>query len=272
LSKEKKAPLDKTFLCIKMKPSMKLGVNIDHVATLRQARRETFPDPVEAAKLALKGGADSIVAHLREDRRHIQDSDIFKIRSISPRFDLEMAAVNEMTEIALRVRPDYVTLVPEKRLEITTEGGLDVKSKMKNLSADRQDNKSKMKLMIDKLQRKGIKVSLFIDPEPEQILASAKSGAQIIEIHTGQFARLFQKDNKNKMEKAFEKITKLTAYANELGLVVNAGHGLDYQNISKIVKIPGIEELNIGFSIISRAIFVGIKQAVEEMKTCISSV
>jgi pyridoxine 5-phosphate synthase len=251
---------------------MKLGVNIDHVATLRQARRETFPNPVEAARLALKGGADSIVAHLREDRRHIQDSDIFEIRKISPRFDLEMAAVEEMVNIALKVRPDYVTLVPEKRQEITTEGGLDVKSKIKNLSADRQNNKSKMKLMIDKLQKKGIMVSLFIDPEPEQILASAKSGAKMIEIHTGQFARSFLKNDKKQIKTCLEKIKKLTSQANELGLVVNAGHGLDYQNVKDIAKIAGIEELNIGFSIISRAIFVGIEQAVREMTTCISSV
>ncbi|OGC07583.1 pyridoxine 5'-phosphate synthase [candidate division WOR-1 bacterium RIFOXYA2_FULL_36_21] len=232
---------------------MKLGINIDHIATLRQARLEKFPDPVEAAIWALKGGADGIVCHLREDRRHIQDEDVARLRKIpEARLDLEMAAIPEMIGIALKLKPDYVTLVPEKRREITTEGGLDVVK-----------NKKKLKPVIGKLQEKGIDVSLFIDPEPEQIEESAVLGAKFVEIHTGAYANA-----KTVRQKAFQllKIQKMIEKAVWIGLRVNAGHGLNYQNVGDIVKIGNIEELNIGFSVISRAVFVGIKQAVEEMK------
>ena len=232
---------------------MKLGINIDHIATLRQARLEKFPDPVEAAIWALKGGADGIVCHLREDRRHIQDEDVARLRKIpEARLDLEMAAIPEMIGIALKLKPDYVTLVPEKRREITTEGGLDVVK-----------NKKKLKPVIGKLQEKGIDESLFIDPEPEQIEESAVLGAKFVEIHTGAYANA-----KTVRQKAFQllKIQKMIEKAVWIGLRVNAGHGLNYQNVGDIVKIGNIEELNIGFSVISRAVFVGIKQAVEEMK------
>jgi pyridoxine 5-phosphate synthase len=239
---------------------MKLGVNLDHIATLRQARREIFPDPAEAAREAISGGADGIVCHLREDRRHIQDEDVFKLRKLKTRLDLEMAATSEMLKFALRVIPDMVTLVPEKRQEITTEGGLDVKLKIKN-------QKSKVMLIIKKLQSAGIVVSLFVDPEPEQINASAETGAEFVEIHTGKYARSsYVKERTLTIKKELEKIKAAVKLAKGLGLRINAGHGLDYNNVRKIAKIPGMEELNIGFSIVARSVFVGIKQAVIEMR------
>ena len=231
---------------------MKLGVNIDHIATLRQARLESFPDPILAAKEAIAGGADGIVCHLREDRRHIQDKDVFALKKLKTRLDLEMAATDEMVKIACKLKPEMVTIVPEKRREVTTEGGLDVKSQL-------QTSKSKtiFKSQIQKLKKAGIIVSLFVDPEPEQIKASAQSGAEFIEIHTGEYART---------GKGLGKIKKITKLAQKLGLRVNAGHGLDYDNLADIIKIPGIEELNIGYAIIARAVFVGMKQAVAEMR------
>lgn len=239
---------------------IKLGVNIDHIATLRQARKETFPDPVEIAKEAIAGGADGIVCHLREDRRHIQDKDVFRLRKLKSRLDLEMAATPEMLKLALKVKPDMVTLVPEKREEITTEGGLDIKLKIKN-------KKSKIKEYIWKLNRTGIIVSLFVDPEPEQIKASAETGAEFVEIHTGRYARAsYIKGRTLTVKKELEKIKSAVVLARGLGLRVNAGHGLDYNNVGEIVKIPGIEELNIGFSIVARSVFVGMRQAVAEMK------
>jgi len=231
-----------------LRSRLKLGVNIDHVATLRQARGESFPDVIEAARQAIAGGADSIVAHLREDRRHIQDSDILAIRKHIKRFDMEMAATPEMLKIALAVKPDIATIVPEKRKELTTEGGLDVAS-----------NLGKLIRFAGRLERAGIKVSLFVDPEPEQIIASSRTGASFIEIHTGAYAR-----NSSKAE--LNKIRKAVRLAKAIGLRVNAGHGLDCGNVSAVARIPGIEELNIGFSIIARAVFVGIKAATTEMK------
>lgn len=222
---------------------MRLGVNIDHIATLRQARREDFPDPAEAAREAVSGGADGIVCHLREDRRHIQDEDVFRLRKLKTRLDLEMAATSEMLDFALKLKPEMVTIVPEKRQEITTEGGLDVKPGIKQY--------------VKKFKDSGIIVSLFIDPEPEQIKASAETGAEFIEIHTGEYAR---------SPKEIKKIKAAVKLARGLGLKVNAGHGLDYNNVREICKIPGIEELNIGYSIIARSVFVGMKKAVVEMR------
>jgi len=231
---------------------MKLGVNIDHIATLRQARLESFPDPVLAAEQAILGGADGIVCHLREDKRHIQPNDVKRLRQIETRLDLEMAATDEMVQFALKIKPEYVTLVPEKRREVTTEGGLDV-----------VQNRKKLAPIIKKLQDKGIAVSLFIDPVSSQIEESAILGAFFIEIHTGAYANA---KTETKRKKELEKIEYFTEKARLIGLRVNAGHGLDYSNISPVLRIDGIEELNIGFSIISRAVFVGIKEAVREMK------
>jgi len=234
---------------------VKLGVNIDHIATLRQARLETIPDPIAAARECIAGGADGIVCHLREDRRHIQDKDVYRLRELPTRLDLEMAATPEMVKFALKVKPDYVTLVPEKRAELTTEGGLDVVRHSK-----------KLKPIIKKLQDKGITVSLFIDPRPSQVEESAILQARFIEIHTGTFANT--KDAaKRKLE--YQKIGTVTQKALLIGLRVNAGHGLDYQNVKDIVRIFGIEELNIGFSIVARSVIVGIRKATAEMKVCL---
>jgi pyridoxine 5-phosphate synthase len=234
---------------------MKLGVNIDHIATLREARQEKFPDPVGAAKAALAGGADGIVCHLREDRRHIQDCDVVGLRQLPTRLDLEMAATDEMTRIALKLKPDMVTIVPEKRQEITTEGGLDLKSKVKS-------QKSKLRNIIRKLQDKGIKVSLFIDPDHDQVAEAAVLMADFIELHTGKYCR-------SGSARELEKLGVAAQQARLIGLRVNAGHGLDYHNVSPIAKIPGMEELNIGFAIIARSVLVGLKQATREMKEAI---
>jgi len=231
-----------------MNRRIKLGVNIDHVATLRQARREGPPDVIAAAKLAISGGADSIVSHLREDRRHIQDSDVYSIRKLKTHFDLEMAATDEMLNIALRVKPDMVTIVPEKREELTTEGGLDVAG-----------NLSRLKKFAGKLEGSGIRVSLFIDPIEDQIKAAAKTGASFIEVHTGKYACSSSKKNLNDIARA-------VVLARDLGLKVNAGHGLNYDNVGPIARLGGIEELNIGFSIIARSVFSGLKKAVSDMK------
>jgi pyridoxine 5-phosphate synthase len=231
---------------------MKLGVNVDHIATLREARKEGFPNPVLLAKEAIAGGADGIVCHLREDRRHINDADLKALRKVKSRLDLEMAATSEMLKIALRIKPEMVTLVPEKREEITTEGGLDVVRYFK-----------KLKPIIDKLRRAGILVSLFIDPVTRQIEASARLMADFIELHTGKYA------NSKDKRKELKKIKLATEKALFLGMRVNAGHGLDYKNARAIAKIDGIEELNIGFSIIAKAVSVGMKKAVLEMRRAI---
>jgi pyridoxine 5-phosphate synthase len=234
---------------------MKLGVNIDHIATLRQCRQEGLPDPIEAAREALAGGADGIVCHLREDRRHIQDRDVKRLRELGARLDLEMAATAEMVKIARRLKPDMVTIVPEKRLELTTEGGLDLNSKFKI-------QKSKVRNAIQKLKDAGIVVSLFIDPVQKQVTEAAALQADFIELHTGRYARSL-----SLLE--LEKIGIAAQQARLIGLRVNAGHGLDYDNAKKVADIPGMEELNIGFSIIARAVFVGLKRAVSEMKEAI---
>lgn len=232
-----------------------LGVNIDHVATLRQQRKEDHPSILEAAKVALHAGADGITVHLREDRRHIQDYDVKALKEFVPRLNLEMAATEEMTAIALKTQPQFCCLVPEKREELTTEGGLDVLS-----------NQKKLEPIISKLKSSGIKVSLFIDPNEEQITAAALLKADYIEIHTGEYAKL----SEIAQDKELFKIIKACTFASNLGLRINAGHGLDYKNVQDIVKIQEIEELNIGFSIVSRAIFVGLNQAVSEMKSLLT--
>jgi len=230
----------------------KLGVNIDHVATLRQARREDEPDPLSAAMICEDAGAGSIVAHLREDRRHIHDHDIIQLRKIiRTKMNLEMSLDKEIVQIALRIKPDQATFVPEKRQEITTEGGLDVVA-----------YSHRIKKTVEFMKKKGIIVSLFVDPERKQILESKKVGAQCIELHTGKYARA---QTPRQTEKELKQLRDMTSLAKGLGLVVHAGHGLNYQNTPAVAAIPGIEELNIGHSIISRAVFVGLKQAVQEM-------
>ena len=230
---------------------IKLGVNIDHIATLRQARRGKEPNPVKGAKVVEKAGANSIVCHLREDRRHIQDKDLFLLKkTIKIPLNLEMAAAEEIIKIALKVQPYQVTLVPEKREELTTEGGLDVRENFQHL-----------KETITRFKKNGILVSLFVDPEIFQIKASQEVGSQFVELHTGSYAN--EKGEGRKKE--LKKIKKMTELAISLGLRVNAGHGLNYKNVIPITHVPGIEELNIGYSIIGRAIFVGLEKAVKEM-------
>jgi pyridoxine 5-phosphate synthase len=232
---------------------IKLGVNIDHIATLRQARRGIDPEPAYAALICEAAGADSIVCHLREDRRHINDADLHILRKvINTRLNLEMSVASEIVDIACAVLPDQATLVPEKRQELTTEGGLDVAS-----------NSSKVKNAVDKLESAGIEVSLFIDPDKRQIDAAKKTGAKIIELHTGRYADALDKRKENKY---FKEIESAVTYGKKLGLAVNAGHGLDYFNVSRIAHIKGITELNIGYSIICRAVIVGLERAVKEMK------
>jgi len=230
---------------------MKLGVNIDHIATLRNARGGVEPNLVEAAKIILKEDIHALTMHLREDRRHIKDNDLIEIKRLGAKINLEMAATDEIQNIALDIKPYSVCLVPEKRQEVTTEGGLDVKGQ-----------KEYLKEFIKPLKEKGIMVSLFIDPDKEQIEASKYVGADYIELHTGSFANAFNEGN---WEEEFEKLKESALYAQSLGLNVNAGHGLNYENVYLMRQIQGLKELNIGHSIISRAIFVGIKEAVLDM-------
>ena len=233
-----------------------LGVNIDHIANVRQARKTIEPDPVQFAFLAELGGADSITVHLREDRRHIQDRDVFILKeTIKTKLNLEMAATEEMLVISKKLLPDYVTLVPEKREEVTTEGGLDVKNKEKHL-----------KNFVKSLKASNIQVSAFIDPVSEQITYSKEIGFDFIELHTGKYAELNGEDQ----YKELQKIIESTYAANDIGLVVNAGHGLNYQNVKKIASINNINELNIGHSIVARALAVGLEKSVREMKSLIS--
>ena len=235
---------------------VKLGVNIDHIATLRQARREGHPDPVFAAGICEKAGADGITAHLREDRRHINDGDISRLKSrLKIKLNMEMSLSPGIVNIALKVVPDDVCIVPEKRQELTTEGGLDVAGQKKHVAA-----------VIKKLHTKGVKVSLFIDPEEKQVRASKEVCADCVEIHTGAYARHF---GASKGGTELQRIRKAGKLAVSLGLFLNAGHGLDYKNVRPIARIPGMNELNIGFSIIERAVFVGLERAVREMKALI---
>jgi pyridoxine 5-phosphate synthase len=236
----------------------RLSVNIDHIATIRQARKGAEPDPVAAAVLAELAGAQGIIAHLREDRRHIQDRDLRLLREIvQTKLNLEMAATEEMQRIALEVKPNITTLVPEKREELTTEGGLEVASRI-----------SFLKEYVGRIQQAGISVSLFIDPDEKQIAASKKTGADWVEIHTGAYANAkAEKD----IEREFVKIAEGAKLAASLGLRVGAGHGLNYVNVRRIARLPEVEELNIGHSIISRAALAGLERAVKEMVGLISA-
>ncbi len=232
---------------------IRLGVNIDHVATVRQARRAAEPDPVAAAVLATLGGADGITIHLREDRRHIQDRDVFRLReTVTTRLNLEMAAYPEIVEIALKAMPDEATLVPEKRQELTTEGGLDVVSNVASVSA-----------AVDALKGAGIHVSLFIDPELTQVEAAHRLKADAIEFQTASYS---EAKGAAAVARELDKLRTATAQAVAFGLHVHMGHGLNYWNVQPIVRIPGVEELNIGHSIVSRAVLVGMERAVREMK------
>jgi len=230
----------------------KLGVNIDHVATLREARKQSEPDPIDAAKLCEEAGCDSIVCHLREDRRHIKDIDVINLKkAVRTRLNLEMSVARDIVEFACKIRPDQATLVPERRQEITTEGGLDV---VKNAKVVRK--------VVEKLTRNGIRVSLFINPDKKQIAASRKVGARIIELHTGEYANA---KSGAAGKRQLENLRSMTEYAIALGLEVNAGHGLNYENVKAVATIDGMNELNIGHSIISRSIFAGISKATREM-------
>jgi pyridoxine 5-phosphate synthase len=229
-----------------------LGVNVDHVATLRQARRTTYPDPLFAALVAEQAGADSITIHLREDRRHIQDRDVRMCKdALQTRLNLEMAATDEMVRIALEVRPPDVCLVPEKRTEVTTEGGLDV--------LGQQDS---LKKICARLKDAGIRVSLFIDPEPTQLEAAVRTGAPVVELHTGAYAEAIGEQR----AKELNRIEVAARYASKLGLTVHAGHGLHYHNVQPIAVIPEIVELNIGHAIVAHAVIHGLATAVSEMK------
>ena len=231
----------------------KLGVNIDHVATLREARGGVYPDPVEAAALCEKSLCDSIVCHIREDRRHINDSDVKRLRkSVMTALNLEMSIAEEIVDIACRVGPDMATLVPEKRQELTTEGGLDV------LRAG-----SRIEKAVRRLLRAGIVVSLFIDPDIEAVSASIDTGARIIELHTGRYA---DASGCGRRKRELRNLISCAEFALKKGLVVNAGHGLNYENVRPVARIKGINELNIGHSIVSYAVFHGLGRAVKDMR------
>jgi pyridoxine 5-phosphate synthase len=232
---------------------IRLGVNIDHVATVRQARRAREPDPVAAAVLATLGGADGITVHLREDRRHIQDRDVYVLRdTVATRLNLEMAAYEEIIAIALKVKPDEATLVPEKRQELTTEGGLDVIA-----------TEAATRGAVERLKAAGIHVSLFIDPDLRQVDQAKKLGADAIEFQTASYSEAV---GSTAIAAELAKLRTSTAHAKGLGLHVHMGHGLNYWNVQAVVRIAGVEELNIGHSIVSRAVLVGMERAVREMK------
>lgn len=236
-----------------------LGVNIDHVATLRQARGTRYPEPIQAALVAEQAGADAITLHLREDRRHIQDRDVEMLSDIlQTRMNLEMAATPEMLEIARRIKPADCCLVPEKREELTTEGGLDVVSA-----------KAPLKDYCAALAEAGVRVSLFIDAAPEQLEAAAEVAAPVIEIHTGHYADMQTPESR---QAELTRISQAVSYGQSLGLQVNAGHGLDYHNVQAIAALQGVQELNIGHAIISRAVFSGLAEAVSEMKRLIQPI
>jgi pyridoxine 5-phosphate synthase len=231
---------------------IELGVNIDHVATLRQVRGTAYPDPLRAALLAERAGADAITLHLREDRRHIQDRDVETLRSrLTKRMNLESAVTPEMLQIALRIRPHDVCLVPERRMELTTEGGLDVASQFE-----------RVRQACELLAGSGIRVSLFINADMAQIDAAKAAGAPVIELHTGHYA-----DTAGEQQRAeFRRISEAVEHGNRIGLKVNAGHGLNYDNVGPIAALAGIAELNIGHAIVAQAIFIGWEAAVSQMK------
>jgi len=231
---------------------MRLGVNIDHVATLRQARRGRWPDPIEAARLCEQSGASSIVCHLREDRRHIQDADVRRLnKQVTTRLNLEMSVARDIVNVALTVKPAQVTLVPERRQELTTEGGLNALRLRRSLRS-----------LVRSFQAREIDVSLFIDPVRDQLEAARESGATIVELHTGRYANARTPAARRREREAIRAAAK---QGRSLGLIIAAGHGLDYDNIGAIAEIPEIEEVNIGFSIITRALSVGLAAAVNEM-------
>jgi len=243
---------------------IELGVNIDHVATVRQARRTYEPDPVWAAVEAHLGGADGITVHLREDRRHIQDKDVARLRELTHiKLNLEMAATDEMVGIARRIRPEMAMLVPEGRREVTTEGGLDVAAQEKQL-----------KKKVQKLRDGGIVVSVFIDADVKQVEAAKRIGASVCEIHTGPYAHAFHAKGRDAESRAVVAELKRIAKAGErirtLGLRFNAGHALNYFNVQPVARLPGVRELHIGHAIVSRAVFVGMREAVREMKRLIT--
>ena len=233
-----------------------LGVNIDHIATLRQARGTKYPDPVYAASIAEEAGADGITVHLREDRRHIQDRDIFILKdTLTTRMNFEMAVTEEMISIAEQVKPAHCCLVPEKREELTTEGGLDVLG-----------NEAHIAEAVKRLAAAGVEVSLFIDPEPAQLEAAVRCGAPVVELHTGAYA---EAEDPEVVQSELKRIQQATEFGLSQGLVINAGHGLHYHNVQPIAAIPGMNELNIGHAIIARAVFSGLAEAVREMKRLI---
>jgi pyridoxine 5-phosphate synthase len=235
---------------------IRLGVNIDHVATVRQARRAAEPDPVAAALLAILGGADGITAHLREDRRHIQDRDVQILRqTVMNRLNLEMAPVDAIVDIACTIKPDEATLVPERREELTTEGGLDVVA-----------HQETVRRAVERLTAAGIQVSLFIDPDHYQIEKAKLLGAKAVELQT---ARYSEARSPNDHQRELRSLVEATGFAREQGLHVHMGHGLNYSNVLSLCKIAGVEELNIGHSIVSRAVLVGMERAVREMKEVI---
>ena len=235
-----------------------LGVNIDHVATVRQARGTVYPSVVEAARYAERGGADSITIHLREDRRHIQDADVQALcQDCKTRVNLEMAVTDEMLAIALERNPADVCLVPEKREELTTEGGLDVAGNLESVARATQ-----------RLTRAGIRVSLFIDPDANQLAAARQVGAPVVELHTGTYADATGSVRENELER----LRQACMQGHELGLQINAGHGLNLENVKPVVRLPYMVELNIGHSIVARSIFVGLEQAVREMREAIHQV
>jgi pyridoxine 5-phosphate synthase len=235
---------------------VELGVNIDHVATVRQARRTNEPDPVWAAALAELGGADAITVHLREDRRHIQDRDVRLLReTITVKLNLELALAEEVLAIACQLRPDQATLVPERREEVTTEGGLDAVGGRDRLAA-----------AIDRLRDAGIVVSLFLDPDPRQIEVAAELGAQAVELHTGQYALA---QGQAACNRELNSLRRAAERVNALGLALHAGHGLTYRNVRPVAQLPMVRELNIGHSIVARALMVGFTEAVRQMKALI---
>ncbi len=235
---------------------IRLGVNIDHVATLRQARRAAEPDPVAAAVLALLGGADGITIHLREDRRHVQDRDLYALRPVvTNRLNLELAAVDSIVELACTVRPDETTLVPERRQELTTEGGLDVVA-----------HEATVARAVQRLQAAGIEVALFLDPDPRQLDVAARLGATAVEVQTARYAEARAPADRRRELSALESAAR---HAVGLGLHVHVGHGLNYTNVQAVAALSGVEEMNIGHSIVSRAVLVGMERAVREMKEAI---
>lgn len=240
-----------------------LGVNIDHVATVRQARRTYEPDPLEAARQAEAGGADGITVHLREDRRHIQDADVVALRrAVRTRLNLEMAATDEMVRIANSIRPETAMLVPEGRHEVTTEGGLDILA-----------DEPRLREVVARLREGGVPASVFIDADPAQIEAAARIGAAICEIHTGPYAIAFHEEGDAagpRTQELHGGIARAGAQVQSLGMRFNAGHGLNYRNVRAVATLPGLHELHIGHSIVSHAVFVGIREAVRQMKALLA--